>query len=206
MPVAIRRRFSKLAALLEVADDEFFRLRREIDDYKADLYQRLVALDDGYDEIRRIEINETTLMLAINHNPDCVECERQLFALPKVGLDPGEPPLSRLVNWLHDLDIRTIGQFVLAYLAFKEQIVLLAREVLSGRPEIFITRAGWSLHLLAQILSGRLEDIEATRHQFMKWTNPTIGPSFDRRVAVVRYLASNGPNPDGDDESQSHLQ
>ncbi|RQT33446.1 GTP pyrophosphokinase family protein [Burkholderia contaminans] len=60
VPTPVKRRFSRLAGLLELADEEFMTIRKELDNYEQELIERLVQSSDD------IELDADSLVVFVN--------------------------------------------------------------------------------------------------------------------------------------------
>lgn len=84
IPGSFRRRFSRLAGLLEIADDEFQTLRNEITAYKEDL-------NEGIDKApEAVAIDQDSVTALLRTNTDLQELDRYIARALGVGLVEGE--------------------------------------------------------------------------------------------------------------------
>jgi putative GTP pyrophosphokinase len=104
VPRQVRRRFSRLAGLLELADDEFKQLRIELSDYEAKVEEEF------NDESTVLDIDQTTVSAFIRDSKVLATLDSQVAAL--IGVDLTKPAKglmpSRYVEGLIELGIHTI--------------------------------------------------------------------------------------------------
>jgi putative GTP pyrophosphokinase len=119
IPAEMRRRFSRLAGLLEVADDEFRRLRQELDSYAARVGDQ-ISRDPS-----SVKIDRPSLMAFVREDRQTRELDDQIARIWGRSLDeePFEVYAERLVPWLNYVGIETI-QDVRSALDTNSEIVL----------------------------------------------------------------------------------
>ncbi len=103
VPRQIRRRFSRLAGLLELADDEFKALRDELEEY-----EEAVGEASG-DELRDLEIDMSTLNTYIYKSPVCQILDSYIAQAFGNELTDSVAFASTLIDAIKAFDIRTIA-------------------------------------------------------------------------------------------------
>jgi putative GTP pyrophosphokinase len=101
----LRRRFSRLAGLLELADGEFTRLRDDITAYANEVREKLVS--DPAD----VRIDEVSLREFLTTDPASTALDEKMANFSSATLDPMGPRFdSHLAEELRDAGIETIAQ------------------------------------------------------------------------------------------------
>jgi ppGpp synthetase/RelA/SpoT-type nucleotidyltranferase len=102
-PAAARRRLLRLAGLLELADQEFVAIRRELDEYAAALPRRIEADPEA------VPLDRLSL-LALLDVPEVVELDRAIAA--EVGKELGDAPFfpEYLLRMLASSGVRTVAE------------------------------------------------------------------------------------------------
>ncbi|MEU5526163.1 hypothetical protein ABZ744_04420 [Micromonospora chersina] len=107
IPRDVRRRFSRLAGLLEIADDEFAALRDLLNSYEID-----VSATRG-DEFTRLEVNGTTLRAFIDSDINSRRMDEYFANKCFINRGVSEKfidDLDESIDDLRDLGITTIGE------------------------------------------------------------------------------------------------
>ncbi|HEY4357914.1 MAG TPA: hypothetical protein VGN16_19335 [Acidobacteriaceae bacterium] len=132
IPAVIRRRFSRLAGLLEIADIEFTRLRNDLDDYS-----RKVAEEIGTNS-EHLDLNKVSLERFITDDPLVIATDRCLVAaMPEVTLNETEVvSLSPLVQMLLRVGFKTIGDLRRGLRQYGERIVAQYPKTIEESPSI----------------------------------------------------------------------
>ena len=109
IPRKIRRQFSRLAGMIELADDEFMRIRDDLSSYAKDVHQRVVdQLADS------VELDATSLQIAVRSSEVIQRVDAKISLVTGSGngsTDATSDSLSsRDVRALHDLGITSVGQ------------------------------------------------------------------------------------------------
>jgi putative GTP pyrophosphokinase len=107
VPAPIRRRFSRLAGMLEIADVEFSRLRKDLNSYEATVAERMETSRGP------IEIDAVSLRLFIRRDPSLKRLDSQMARTMKAPLS-GALDEHRFVDHLRYLGLGTIDQLAAA--------------------------------------------------------------------------------------------
>ena len=107
IPDAVRRRFSRLAGLLEIGDDEFERLRDDVVRYQAAVGEEVISSPEG------VQVNRDSIAAIIASDPTVNKLDGELARIATVGLVPGHErvPNARTEE-LSILGFETIGEVV----------------------------------------------------------------------------------------------
>lgn len=109
VPPPIRRRFSQLAGLFEIADDEFMRIREDLAKYSTEVEKQVA---DETTEL--VELNVTSLQIAIKNSKTIRELDQQIGDATGQGFSPdkdlSDTSLSREIQQLIELEVLGIGR------------------------------------------------------------------------------------------------
>lgn len=106
IPVKIKRNFSRLAGLLELADDEFNRIRNMLSDYQVEVSEKLKAVSDQKSEIL---IDRDSLNMFYDLNKDLKELDVRI-AKSKNNKLSNRSVLELSIDQLKSLKINTIQE------------------------------------------------------------------------------------------------
>ena len=118
IPKSVRRRFSRIAGLLELADSEFVGIREELNDYVEQIPERIVS------EPQAVLIDQDSLRSFISDSDLVDGLDKQIANV--AGLELSETPLTFLegpINRLHFAGISSIAELEWALKNFGEQLV-----------------------------------------------------------------------------------
>lgn len=116
VPGKIRREFSRIASLLEVADEQFVGLRKSTKDYTQDVREKISAgvIDD-------IPLDQLTLSEYMEHNISFNRVVADFSAQLNISVINSDT--SRYVVQLHYLEIRTLGDLIKVFRANKQMLI-----------------------------------------------------------------------------------
>ncbi|KAA8663133.1 GTP pyrophosphokinase [Vibrio gigantis] len=118
VPVSLRRRFSRLSGLLELADEEFFGIRNEISAYKNEL------VDSIKSNPLSVNLDLDSIESFVSNNELVNELENEFSKVFNCPLtDSSRNMLSRFLNHMNSLDINTIHDLSDAYLQSQQYLV-----------------------------------------------------------------------------------
>ncbi len=183
VPREIRRRFSRLAGLLEIADSEFEAIRENLQDYRGSVSKVVERSPD------LVPVNRDS-MAALIQSSDLVRViDEELADVVEVPLRP--PPdeesiASARVAVALALDLRTIGAVTTALEKERDALVQFYRAwIEGGRPPEFVTY-GLSIFLLGYLFAGRTGSIEEVG-EYLNAANIGFGDG-ERAQIVTRVL------------------
>ncbi len=164
VPREVRRRFSRLAALLETGDEEFMRIRRELASYA----ERVASEIDSQPE--KVLLDTVSLEAYVSESTVIAKVDNAIAAAVQgsilIGLEAGpiyEAPLRRLIR----AGIRTVGELEAALLANEALLVRYYSEqgdFLKGKQLTFAP--GVCLWQLGPILMAKRGDVEELGEEF----------------------------------------
>lgn len=133
IPKGIRRNFSRLAGLLEIADKEFQEIRSFLRSYQNEATAKVAS-----GEFQDSEIDAVLLEAIITSNSDIKKLNETIgdyFDLP-VSLKFATGEVEDIVNMLHWLNINTVNQLYSCIRDDKKIAALIAKEFSETYPEI----------------------------------------------------------------------
>ncbi len=128
VPSTIRRRFSRLAGLLELADEEFNGIRNDLQKYEQDVSKSIIKNPDS------IEINDVSLKSFIFNNPLVGQIDVQIGYETNTPIEKitdknlGNDRIASHVQKLSYLGIKSIGEIEKLLTKYKEIIPKFARK------------------------------------------------------------------------------
>jgi len=146
VPREIRRRFSRLAGLLEIADDEFAQIRDSLAEYEGTLLERISEAPES------VPIDQASLHAFIKSGPRVQELDARIASAAKAKLVTSIEYISNLIDHLQYVGLQTIGDLDSSLHEFGDVAARLA-ELMIGRHEDL--NEGISLWYLCYALAAR---------------------------------------------------
>jgi GTP pyrophosphokinase len=140
VPSPIRRQFSRLAGLLELADIEFTQIRDELSRYAKRVEK------DIFHKPTEVELDDVSLSAFVNSDPLVAQVDSELAALFGAQLDDNRD-MQKLVQELLYVELRSISQVRNALESRRKTIVDQFREIVRGQKRDSVGR-GLSLYHL----------------------------------------------------------
>ncbi|MGG3281347.1 GTP pyrophosphokinase [Paenibacillus solani] len=104
IPKDIRRNFSRLAGLLEIADSEFMRIRNDLEDYEEQVSKQIES------QPTKVSIDKVSLEYFVNNNNKILEISKAIAQTANHELSISSVFLDRYVERLHYLGIEYISE------------------------------------------------------------------------------------------------
>ncbi len=120
VPRSIRRQFSRIAGLLEIADDEFVSIRDEISEYEAIITERVVSDDDP------VFIDKASLSAFVKTSLTLKEVDQAIAQLAKAQLDFNPAYVDRLIKKLLYFELLTIADVEESLVSHRDLVVGMA--------------------------------------------------------------------------------
>jgi len=179
VPREIRRRFSRLAGLLELADDEFTEIRDSLLQYETSLPQRII------DAPASVLIDKASLWAFIKNSPLLKEIERKMVSRRKGEIIKDEEYVGRLVDKLHYVGLKTVADIVSSLEELGEVIVKFRKELIKDTTTVF--PSGVSLFYLCYTLVAR-DKSEDGLLSYLE--NFELGPPKQRKSIAQRVFSA----------------
>ncbi|WP_254617301.1 GTP pyrophosphokinase [Burkholderia metallica] len=137
VPLIVKRRFSRLAGLLELADEEFMTIRRELDEYGRELPSRLAAKSD------EVSIDAESFFAFINSDATVRAIDEEIARSVDAPLRAlSKDNVSRRVAQLHTAGLKSIGELRTALQQNHDHVIEVANRWLHRDP-VKLQDANW---------------------------------------------------------------
>lgn len=129
LPVVTRRRFSRLASLFELADDEFVRLRNELGEYEESVEEAIATAPET------LLIDQSTVAAALATEKSLIELDAAVAAVAHRELAKKVEPsnIGHEAATLRSMGITDIEQLLKVARNLKPYVACFAKHWLSGR-------------------------------------------------------------------------
>ncbi|QVX15782.1 hypothetical protein DB356_14220 [Pseudomonas congelans] len=124
VPRTIRRRFSRLAGLLELADQEFIGIRKDLDTYDSSVKDRMKKGD------AEILLDKISLSNFIASNAVCLDIDQAIAKIRGIPLYSSEV-VPRVMEGLQQLGVLTISELESKLNEFRHAIIVRIEDVAS---------------------------------------------------------------------------
>lgn len=131
IPREMRRRFARLAGMLEIADDEFAALRQALESYRSSLGERVVKEPDS------VEINKDSLALFVYQEP-ATRIDRVICRNVDADLED-RPGLELLLQRVEKAGMKTLAELKSALENYEAETIELATRILGPSRFVRIT-------------------------------------------------------------------
>ena len=184
IPAPIRRRFSRLAGLLELADSEFSRLNTELNNYTETVKSAIIQSPS------EIELDNISLTRFIETDPVSTELDSHMASYVKAKLIPRKH-VGDLVQVLRFAGIKTIADLRQSLAKHKDIVQAQWEERLHGQRESILQR-GIGLFHLFQVLVALGGGVKCLKEAFEQFRIGGPKDEADKRiVGTIQRLAKN---------------
>jgi putative GTP pyrophosphokinase len=190
VPKPIRRKFSRLAGLLELADSEFVGIRNDLESYEKTIQEKLPT------EPENIDIDVITIQEYIKSSKTVKDLEEKVVKLANLVLEPlGKDSALRLVTGLQYFGLNSISELETELLENEVLILKRARDVGNsgeerrgeGNPsKPLIVKKGITIYYLNQVLASKFID----EGEILKYLDNLAIGFEDDRVKFANYLSN----------------
>lgn len=176
LPKAVARQFSRLAGLLEVADDQFNAIRAAINAYREQLPEEIASAPE------EVDINNDSLVQFVRTNATLRRIDERLAEAAEVPLEFSNGFLTGDAGKLQYVGIGTISQLEHALTSNEDAIVALAKKVLArpGDEPVDSLNHGIGIFYLTYLLVASSGDVDKVWQYLEKFW---IGSGSDRGFA-----------------------
>lgn len=182
IPRDTRRQFSRLAGLLELADEEFLDIREELNTYRKQLVKEIAT------NLEKVPIDRDSLSSFIQSNSLVRKIDSRLNSGRDVGLDePYDKSSEMMVSRLKDLGFGYLGQVEHGLNLHSDTIVAFGLKWLSGNKDR--VPKGISVFYLCYVLMARQfsrEQMIAHINQYFK--HPNVEAFVTRIISTSKEL------------------
>lgn len=187
IPKEIRRRFSRLAGLLELADLEFAKIRESVQQYENQVPQQI------HDAPAQVEIDKTSLTSYINTSELVQSLDYQIVKIARSEPTPDEQFIGMMVDRLHYFELRTIEDVNAALEEHREMILSFARQIFAFREPPLMIGVGVCLLYLCYILIGRTQSTNKVI-EFLKSAHLAEGMQEVIAQEILTYYSQVAPH------------
>lgn len=173
VPRGIKRKFSRMAGLLELADQEFVSIRTELNKYERSVKQEILRNPE------RVALDKVTYLDFINSDATCLTLDSAIATLCNFTFSEKPKNVPMQLDFLEFFGIKTIEQLKTSLIQNEKYIMLRASDVAEPRAEqsMQTVSRGISIFYLGQILAARSQDPE-TIERYLSIRNMNPDPKF----------------------------
>ena len=180
VPRSIRREFSRVASLLEVADMQFVGLRESTDRYIGEVREKIAngQADD-------LPLDQITLKEYLNINKRYLQVVAEASRSLNIDIIPAD--VSSYLNQLDFLGVKTVGDLVQMFRRNQELTIALVGQKIRTF-ELDIISTGMILRYLcrAELISAHYSDEQIQRFTLLALDGERAKKSADRIIAASR--------------------
>jgi len=180
VPKHIRRQFSRLAGLLEVADDEFLRIRDSLLKYEKEVSSKIISSPE------EVLINQASLRAFIEESEIVKELDLKIASFQKVGITEATS-LDTRIKQLHCVNVETIADLDALLHREAENILKFAEMWLTGTTDKRPFERGICIFYLNYILISKQKSIEKVVEYLERGA---IGGRGEKKELARRILAT----------------
>lgn len=154
IPKPVRRKFFRLAAMLELADEEFTSIKETLSKYKKEVGETIATTPE------KVEIDATSITEYINNSPVLNSCDREIST--RTGLSIEHSPFTSGVvdaGYLRWVGLYTVEELDTYLKENKDAVVSLAVHKLKGNDSESFMR-GLGLLYICYVILARKADLE----------------------------------------------
>ena len=180
IPKPVRRKFSQLAGLLELADDQFIQIRNELEAYENDIKDTIVKApqDVSIDKVSIFNYVKASELLNL------LDAEiSQIMGVKLINL--AKENAARHVKYLAYFGIETISQLEEEVIRLREFIIQRATDIETTSDHV---SRGISIFYLYQVLASKI----GTEEEILEFLNKMNLSLLDQRESFAAYLSKFG--------------
>lgn len=153
IPSHFRRNFSRVSALLEIADLEFVKIKEEIEKYDKKITKEIIKNPSI------VEINLNSIVSYVTNNNLVTKIDKEIINASNFKYDEENNIADSIINGLHFIGIKTIEDLNTKLNDNKKKVVSFAKNWLGSKGSGKFTK-GISIFYLLYVLVGRTQDIK----------------------------------------------
>jgi ppGpp synthetase/RelA/SpoT-type nucleotidyltranferase len=153
VPKTIRRRFSRLAGLLELADQEFLSIKIELNSYEREVPERIETSP------QLVMVDKASLMAFLTNSELVKNLDAEIASFGGAIIQHDEDTPTRFIRFAQFFGIETIGELEEHLKNNSEQVIAFAKKWLEGKRHKEMT-LGISLFYLGYVLIARTNNPE----------------------------------------------
>lgn len=154
VPRGIKRKFSRMAGLLELADQEFVSIRTELSKYEKSVKQEILKNPD------KVALDKITYLDFINSDSTCLSIDSAIATLCKFKFFETPKNVSKQLDGLSFFGLKTIEQLKQSLIQNEADIMRRAADVAETRKAAITepVSRGISIFYLSHILAAKSRD------------------------------------------------
>lgn len=180
VPREIRRRFSRLAGLLELADGEFEQIRDALLAYEMAVPQRIT------DTPALVSIDKASLWAFVKQSPFVHKIDNKIASVAKSRVVENEEYVTDDIDKLQYVGLATIADVDLSLRQYEDSVVAFAESWLT-RDKYETLSNGISLFYLCYILIARKNSVEAAYDYLERYQ---IGTDKERKSVAQKIIST----------------
>ncbi|XKH02154.1 hypothetical protein LG325_05055 [Marinobacter nauticus] len=181
VPKPIRRKFSRLAGLLELADDQFVQIRDDLIGY-----ENAIRRNIGKDP-ENIGIDAVTIFEYVNRSQKLKELDEKVAQLASLDLKPlDKGDAGRHVKYLEYFGIESISELEQELIENEDFILCRASDIGSGDRKRKTASQGISIFYLHQVLAAK----RFNKEELMTFLNEMNLSGVGEREEFANYLSN----------------
>lgn len=180
VPKEIRRRFSRLAGLLELADDEFTQIRNNLLEYETTVSQRII------DAPTSVSIDKASLWAFVKQSPLVRKIDHRIASVSESQVVENEEYVTRDIDKLHYVGLETIADVDLSLHQYEDSVIAFAESWLAGDKYETLS-AGISLFYLCYILVASKNSVKEACDYLERYQ---IGTDEERKSVAQDILST----------------
>ena len=185
IPPEMRRSFSRIAGLLEIADKEFNQIRQDLVIYKQSV-QTQIAKDIILDH----DLDGVILEVLVNSNPEVQELGQHISNLLKRTLsnDDSDDHLRSTIKCLNWLGIKTVRQLNTAISKYSKNAKVIASELLKDYHDDSTASIGNTISLFYLSYAILLSDFGTKEQIYRYFKDNSIGLDEETKKLTKKFL------------------
>ncbi|MDF2156105.1 hypothetical protein [Vibrio sp. CAU 1672] len=180
IPKLVRRKFSQLAGLLELADDQFIQIRNELENYELDIQETIVQAPQD------VSIDKVSIYNYLKSSELLAQLDTEISEIMGVELiELTKENAARHVKYLSYFGIETISQLEEEVVRYREFIIQRANDIDTDSDHV---SKGISIFYLYQVLASKI----GTEEEILEFLNKMSLSLIDQRAQFASYLSKFG--------------
>ncbi|QUX92073.1 hypothetical protein CYL31_11915 [Marinomonas sp. A3A] len=127
IPIYLKRRFSQLSSLLELADREFLQIKKGIEKYEEDVLALLT------EDKSKINVDKNSISIITEHDENIISIDKRICALTNANLAINHDYSETVANMLLWLGINRVSELYMHIDVYKNNITLFAENWISQK-------------------------------------------------------------------------
>ncbi len=166
VPKAIRRNFSRVASLLEIADREFLAIRDDSNEYTKQIRERINSSKGDYVPIDRVSLSEY-----LRNNGEMIKFINTVYEKLGVEIEYVDP--GTFIKQLEWLGVETIGDLTVLFKNNQQYVYDMIKTTVDDMGiDIMSTAAVLRLMCEGELIRGKLKEPQIRRYLSVSYSDP----------------------------------